>query len=54
MLQSVVSELSRLPHAEAAHADRIGIYVMAAIFGVLVAGLIACVHEIRSDLAARR
>jgi hypothetical protein len=35
-------------------AERIGVYVLSAIFGVLVAGLISCAREIRADLTDRR
>lgn len=35
-------------------AQRIGVYVLAGLFGLLVTGVIACAKEYRRDLAERR
>jgi hypothetical protein len=34
--------------------QRIGVYVLAAIFGLLVTGIIACSKELRRDLADKK
>ncbi|HVY88301.1 MAG TPA: hypothetical protein VG942_05495 [Hyphomonadaceae bacterium] len=34
-------------------AQRIGVYVTAAVFGLLVSGIISCIKEVRNELAAR-
>lgn len=34
-------------------AERVGVYVLAAVFGLLVSGIISCIKEMRSQVADR-
>lgn len=53
MLQTVLLSSASLPNIPPAEAERIGVYVLATIFGLLVTGLISCAKEIRKDLQTR-
>lgn len=50
LASAAVFSLSPIPPAEA---ERIGVYILATIFGLLVTGLISCAKEIRNDLRER-
>lgn len=50
MSASVIQTVG-LPPEEA---QRIGVYVLAGLFGLLVTGVIACIKELRRDLADAR
>ncbi|MDP3735881.1 MAG: hypothetical protein Q8R02_00735 [Hyphomonadaceae bacterium] len=33
--------------------ERMGVYVLAAIFGLLVSGIVSCIKEVRNEAASR-
>lgn len=55
MLEALKSSAAGLAVAGPTPADeRLGVYVFAAIVGVLVSGLISCAKELRKEAALRR
>ena len=34
-------------------AERMGVYVLAAVFGLLVSGIVSCIKEMRNEVAER-
>ena len=55
MPEALISSATRLAMAAPTPADeRLGVYIFAAIVGVLVSGLISCAKEMRKEAALRK
>jgi hypothetical protein len=50
-MRETAIEHARLAHEEA---QRIGVYMLAGVVGLLVTGVIACANELRRDMADRK